>query len=117
MTAITDQLAQALRDAREALNLVEREMETTYPATVNAAIDTIDAALAALAAYDAAPPAEPLQWHEAPLRTEWGDGMMAADVELSKDETLTLYAHADALALVPAALAGAAPPHQEGAQP
>jgi hypothetical protein len=67
-------------------------------------------AAASLAAYDAAPPAEPLQWHEAPLRTEWGDGMMAADVELSKDETLTLYAHADALALVPAALAGAAPP-------
>jgi predicted RecB family endonuclease len=41
-----------------------------------------------------------LQWRTAPVRTEWGDGMMVADVELSKDETLTLYAHESALHLV-----------------
>jgi hypothetical protein len=45
-----------------------------------------------------------LQWRAAPVRAEWGDGMMVADVELSKDETLTLYAHRDALHLVVAAL-------------
>lgn len=36
-------------------------------------------------------------WHEAPSKTEWGEGMMAADVMLTKDETMTVYAHRDAL--------------------
>lgn len=37
-------------------------------------------------------------WHPAPVRTEWGDdGMMVAYIELSKDETLTIYAHRDAI--------------------
>lgn len=35
-------------------------------------------------------------WSEAPQRSEWGDGMMCADIELSKDETMTVYAHKDA---------------------
>jgi hypothetical protein len=46
-----------------------------------------------------------LEWREAPVKTTWGAGMMAADVELSKDETATIYAHKDALHLVAAALA------------
>jgi hypothetical protein len=36
-------------------------------------------------------------WSEAPIRTEWGAGMMVADVELTKDETLTAYVHRDVL--------------------
>lgn len=44
---IVDQLAEALREARQALSVVESEAETSYPATVMAAISTIDEALAA----------------------------------------------------------------------
>ena len=42
-----------------------------------------------------------LAWSPAPQSVQWGGGMMAADVALSKDETLTLYAHKDALAAAP----------------
>lgn len=36
-------------------------------------------------------------WSAAPLRTEWGAGMMVADVMLTKDETLTAYVHRNVL--------------------
>lgn len=36
-------------------------------------------------------------WNEAPRRTAWADGMMVADVMLTKDETMTIYAHRDAI--------------------
>lgn len=44
-------------------------------------------------------------WSEAPTKTAWGAGMMVCDIALSKDETLTMYAHKDALHLVAEALA------------
>lgn len=37
-------------------------------------------------------------WSPAPDRTQWGAGMMVADVELSDDETLTAYVHRNSLA-------------------
>ena len=39
-------------------------------------------------------PADPLRWHEAPTRTEWGAGMVGADIELTKDSTATIYCEA-----------------------
>ena len=36
-------------------------------------------------------------WLPAPLKTEWGCGMLVADIALSKDETLTLYASVTAI--------------------
>ena len=36
-------------------------------------------------------------WSAAPHKTEWGEGMMCADVMLTKDETMTIYVHKDAL--------------------
>ncbi len=45
-------------------------------------------------------PPEKIKWLPAPERTEWGDGMMVADVAITKDETLTMYAHKDALAQI-----------------
>lgn len=36
-------------------------------------------------------------WSSAPARTEWGAGMMCADIALTKDETMTAYVHTDAL--------------------
>ena len=40
------------------------------------------------------------EWGTAPHRTEWGGGMLEATVELSKDETLTLYADAEGVRLL-----------------
>ncbi len=37
-------------------------------------------------------------WLDAPERTQWGFGMMVADIEITKDETLTIYAHRDGIA-------------------
>jgi len=48
--------------------------------------------------------AAPLEWVEAPTRTEWGDGMMSATVALDKDSTLDLYCHKDDIHKVVAAL-------------
>ncbi len=59
---------------------------------------------AALAASEAQTSAPALEWAEAPERTQWGGGMMEALVALGKDDTLRLYAEAEALHLVGAAL-------------
>ena len=45
-----------------------------------------------------------LHWQSAPRKTEWGGGMLSATVALSKDETLDIYAHEDAIHLVLPAL-------------
>ena len=37
-------------------------------------------------------------WLPAPLVTDWGSGMLVADVALSKDVSLTMFIHKDALA-------------------
>jgi len=47
-------------------------------------------------------------WSAAPRQSRWGAGMMVADVMLTKDETLTLYAHKEALPPDPRALRGLA---------
>lgn len=36
-------------------------------------------------------------WNDAPRKTAWGAGMMCADVMLTKDETMAVYVHRDAL--------------------
>lgn len=53
-----------------------------------------------------------LDWVDAPMRTQWGFGMKEALIELSKDATARIFAHADDLQLVPGALQklSAAPP-------
>jgi hypothetical protein len=53
-------------------------------------------------------PAEPVQepvalkWLPAPRKTEWGFGMVSADVEIDRDHTLTLYCEDDQTAKVDA---------------
>jgi hypothetical protein len=46
----------------------------------------------------------PLEWAEAPMRTQWGNGMMTALVALDKDSTLDLYCHKDDIHKVAPAL-------------
>ena len=38
------------------------------------------------------------EFDTAPVRTDWGAGMLIADVALSDDETISIYVHKDALA-------------------
>ena len=53
-------------------------------------------------------PAEPVQepvalkWLPAPRKTEWGFGMVSADVEIDRDHTLTMYCEDDQTAKVDA---------------
>lgn len=43
-------------------------------------------------------------WAQAPKRTEWGAGMVLADVEIDRDHTLSIYVEADQVGNVSAAL-------------
>jgi hypothetical protein len=52
--------------------------------------------------------ASALEWTAAPIRTQWGDGMMVADVALDSDSTLTMYCHRDDRPKVVAAIAAIA---------
>jgi len=55
------------------------------------------------------------KWSPAPIKTEWGSHMMVADVELSRDETLTMYATESAIdAAIARAAASMAPNGGEG---
>ena len=38
-----------------------------------------------------------LEWKSAPMRTEYGAGMLVADFAISKDETATVCGHKDAV--------------------
>lgn len=35
------------------------------------------------------------EFQSAPVKTVWGEGMMVADIALSKDETVSIYVHRD----------------------
>jgi len=45
-----------------------------------------------------------LAFTRSPTKTEFGNGMVQTDIALSKDESLTMYCHQDALPLVEAGL-------------
>ena len=49
-------------------------------------------------------PAGPFEWAPAPSRTQWGAGMVLANVEIDRDHTLSIYAEADQAMNVAAAL-------------
>lgn len=36
-----------------------------------------------------------MKWHRASNSTDWGEGMLVADVALDKDSTITMYVHRD----------------------
>jgi hypothetical protein len=66
--------------------------------------EQVDAARIALRAALAEPVQEPvaLKWLPAPRKTEWGFGMVSADVEIDRDHTLTMYCEDDQTAKVDA---------------
>lgn len=37
-----------------------------------------------------------LEWSKAPIKTQWGDGMMEAIISINKDETASIYVYKDA---------------------
>ena len=42
------------------------------------------------------------KWHQAPVKTSWGDGMVVADLAIDKDHTLSIYCERDQTAKVEA---------------
>ena len=67
-----------------------------------ALVDFVDASMGELEAPTK--PAGPFEWAPAPSRTQWGAGMVLADVEIDRDHTLSIYAEADHAPHVAAAL-------------
>jgi hypothetical protein len=45
-----------------------------------------------------------LNWQKAPVKTEWGNQMVVAEVEIDKDHTLTIYCERDQIHKVNASL-------------
>jgi len=35
------------------------------------------------------------KWHKAPVKTEWGDDMVVADISIDKDHTVSIYCERD----------------------
>ena len=58
-----------------------------------------DEAMEAFKAIEAALEAkgEPVawKWHQAPVKTSWGDGMVVADLSIDKDNTISVYCERD----------------------
>lgn len=48
---------------------------------------------------------EKREWMPAPVRTNWGDGMMELLIELSKDATASVFVHVDDIPLYEAHVA------------
>lgn len=59
--------------------------------------------------FTAPPQRKPLQWHKAPVKTEWGEDMVEALVEIDKDHTLKLYCEYDQAARVEAMISARKP--------
>jgi hypothetical protein len=63
----------------------------------------------------AAPVQEPVawKWHQAPVKTQWGDDMVVADIAIDKDHTVSIYCERDQAAKVEAMFTPPAAPVQE----
>jgi hypothetical protein len=69
---------------------------------VNATIKA--AKMAADAIRESTPSAAPVawKWHQAPVKTQWGDDMVVADIAIDKDHTVSVYCERDQKARVEA---------------
>jgi hypothetical protein len=66
--------------------------------------DLEDKALTAIKQALAAPVQEPVawKWHQAPVKTSWGNDMVVADLAIDKDNTVSVYCERDQTAKVEA---------------
>ena len=49
---------------------------------------------------------EPWVWQQAPIKTQWGDDMVVADLAIDKDHTVSVYCERDQTAKVEAIFRG-----------
>lgn len=91
---------EALKLALEALKEDRAWLETDAPTEVweknNEAIITVEAAL------EAKDESVAWKWHQAPVKTSWGDEMVVADLAIDKDHTVSVYCEHDQTAKVEA---------------
>ena len=50
----------------------------------------------------AQPEPEPVEWFSAPLKTEWGEDMVTADLAIDNNHTVSIYCEADQIEKVEA---------------
>ena len=61
-----------------------------------------DTVIEALRDRLAQPEPEPVEWFYAPLKTEWGEDMVAADLAIDNDHMVSIYCEADQIEKVEA---------------
>jgi len=94
---------EALKLALEFANDIQRGK---YKGNAEEIITAIKQALAA-------PVQERWHWSDAPVKTQWGDEMVVADLAIDKDNTVSVYCERDQTAKVEAMFAQPAAPVQE----
>jgi len=92
---------EALRLALEALGWTD---EWRPQGLKEEAITAIKVALSGEAQTRSVDKDEPVawKWHQAPVKTSWGDGMVVADLAIDKDHTASIYCERDQTAKVEA---------------
>jgi len=77
-----------MSDLRDAAELALTALENTCPNNWTSVKENLRKALAQ-------PEPEPVAWFPAPLKTEWGEDMVAADLAIDNDHTVSVYCEAD----------------------
>jgi hypothetical protein len=83
---------EALRLALEALETLMIERGSIYDKAITAIKAVLEAKDKPVA----------WKWHQAPVKTSWGDGMVVADLAIDKDHTVSIYCERDQTAKVEA---------------
>ena len=86
---------EAMKQALEALEKIDGAMPFPVGRSAITALRT---------AIEQAEKQEPVawMWHQAPVKTQWGDDMVVADIAIDKDHTVSIYCERDQAAKVAA---------------
>ncbi len=88
-------MIEVMKQALEALELTADRMQKQR-----------DAITSLRQAIEQAQKQEPWVWQQAPIKTQWGDDMVVADLAIDKDHTVSVYCERDQTARVEAMFRG-----------
>jgi hypothetical protein len=81
---------------KQALEALEQEAADYSIQYIGSIPDHIADAIKSLrTAIEQAEKQEPWQWNDAPIKTQWGQDMVVADLEIDKDHTVSVYCERD----------------------
>ncbi len=84
----------------EAMKQALETLEILHPLTCHNIITSLRQAI------EQAQKQEPWVWQQAPIKTQWGDDMVVADLAIDKDHTVSVYCERDQTARVEAMFRG-----------